>query len=103
MFLQWEHLSKMSYVKYRMTNGEEKAAIILKLIGKNNWGAKYDRTEHFKRFPNLDKCIKELQKNGWIIIKNKPQFIAMSLDTKYKKEIIEFISEQMPHIKESLK
>lgn len=81
----------------------EKAQIIFKLNRKNNWGAKYDRLEHFKRFQNLDKCIKELQKSGWIIIKNKPQFIAMSLDTRYKKEIIEFISEQMPYVKESLK
>ena len=81
----------------------EKAQIMFKLNRKNNLGAKYDRLEHFKRFPNLDKCVKELQKEGWIIIKNKPQFTAMSLDTKYKKEIIEFIGDQMPHVRESLK
>lgn len=81
----------------------DKAQIMFKLNRKNNWGARYDRLEHFKRFPNLDKCIKDLQKEGWIIIKNKPQFTAMSLDTKHKREIIEFIGEHMPHVKESLK
>jgi hypothetical protein len=81
----------------------EKAQIMFKLNRKNNWGAKYDRLEHFKRFPNLDKCIKELQKEKWTIIKHKPQYVAMSLDTKYKKEIIDFIEEQMPYVKEGLK
>jgi len=81
----------------------EKAQIMFKLNRKNNWGAKYDRLEHFKRFQNLDKCVKDLQKNGWIIMKNKSQFTAMSLDTKYKREIIGFIGEQMPYVKESLK
>ena len=81
----------------------EKAQIMFKLNRKDNWNAKYDRLEHFKRFPNLDKCIKELTKKGWIIIKQKPQYTGMSLDTKYKKEIIEFISDQMPYIKERLK
>ena len=81
----------------------EKAQIMFKLNRKNNWGAKYDRLEHFKRFQNLDKCIKELQKSGWIIIKHKPKYTAMSLDTKHKGEIIEFIGEQMPQVKDSLK
>ena len=87
-----------------MTNLDlEKAQIMFKLNRKNNWGHCYDRLEHFKRFSNLDSCIKELQKPGWIIIKNKPQYTAISLDTKYKREIIEFIGEQMPYVKESLK
>lgn len=76
---------------------------MFKLNRKNNWEACYDRLEHFKRFQNLDKCIKELQKKRWIIIKNKPQFTDMSLDTKYKKEIIEFIADHMPYVKDSLK
>jgi len=81
----------------------EKAQIMFKLNRKNNWGNCYDRLEHFKRFPNLDKCIKELQKQSWIIVRNKPKYTAMSLDTRYKKEIIEFIGEQMPYVKESLR
>jgi hypothetical protein len=80
----------------------EKAQIIFKLNRKENWGAKYDRLEHFKRFPNLDKCVKELLKEGWIIIKQKPQYTGMSLDTKHKREIIEFIGEQMPQYRDSL-
>ena len=75
-----------------------KAQIMYKLIRKNNWGNKYDRLEHFKRFPNLDQEIKELGK--WIIIRKKPQYTGISLETKYKKEIIEFIEKYMPELKD---
>ena len=67
---------------------------MLKLIKKSNWGACYDRLEHFKRFPDLKKIIKELEKKDWIVIHKKPNYIAISLNTKYKKEIAEFIYEQ---------
>ena len=40
---------------------KEKAQLMFKLaFSKKNWGKKYDRLEHFKRFPNLKKIIKEL-------------------------------------------
>lgn len=81
-----------------MQNELEKAQIMFKLARKDNWGACYDRTEHFKRFPNLDKSIKELSKCRWIIIHKKPKFVGVSLNTIYKKEIIEFIEQQMPHL-----
>jgi len=77
----------------------EKAQIMFKLTRKNNWGGCYDRLEHFKRFQNLDKCIKELSKEEWLIIHNKPKYTALSLNTQFKKEIIEFIEMQMPHLK----
>jgi hypothetical protein len=76
----------------------EKAQIMFKLTRKNNWGACYDRLEHFKRFQNLDKAIKELLKANWIIVHNKPNYTAISLNTQYEKEIIEFIEEQMPYL-----
>ncbi len=72
---------------------------MFKLARKNNWGNKYDRLEHFKRFQNLDKIIKELSKINWIVVHKKPEFIGISLNTRYKKEIIEFIEQQMPYIK----
>ncbi len=72
-----------------------KAEIMLKLTKKNNWGACYDRLEHFKRFPDLKKIIKELEKKFWIIIHKKPNYTAISLNTKYKREIAEFIYEQI--------
>ena len=75
-----------------------KAQIMYKLVRKNNWGNKYDRLEHFKRFPDLDKEIKELGK--WIIIRKKPQYTGISLDTRYKKEIIEFIEKYIPDLKD---
>lgn len=75
-----------------------KAQIMYKLVRKNNWGNKYDRLEHFKRFPDLDKEIRELGK--WIIIRKKPQYTGISLDTKYKKEIIEFIEKYIPDLKD---
>lgn len=81
----------------------EKSQIIFKLVRKNNWGNCYDRTEHFKRFPNLNEIIKELSKIGWIIIHKKPQYIAMSLNTNYKNEIINFIETKMPHLKGAIK
>lgn len=81
----------------------EKAQVMFKLTRKNNWGACYDRLEHFKRFQNLDKIIKELSKKNWLIINRKPKFTAISLNTKYKKEIIEFIEKQMPYLKGNLK
>lgn len=77
----------------------EKAQIMFKLARKNNWGHKYDRLEHFKRFQYRDIIIKELVKSGWIIIYNKPQFTSISLNTQYKKEIIYFIETHLPHLK----
>jgi len=77
----------------------EKAQIMSKLTRKNNWNGCYDRLEHFKKFQNLDLCIKELSNIGWIIIHKKPSYTAISLNTQYKKEIIEFIEIQMPYLK----
>ncbi len=71
------------------------ARIMLKLTKKNNWGACYDRLEHFKRFPNLKKIIKDLGKKNWIIIRKKQNYSAISLNIKYKREIAEFIYEQV--------
>ena len=81
----------------------EKAQIMFKLARKDNWGACYDRTEHFKRFKNLNMAIKDLSKINWLIIHNKPQYIGLSLNTQFKKEIMEFIENQMPEIKGALK
>ncbi len=77
----------------------EKAQIMFKLSRKNNWGACYDRLEHFKRFSNLKQTIKELSNINWLIIHKKPNFIGISLNRKYKSEIIKFIEEQMPYLR----
>ena len=78
----------------------EKAQLMYKLaVVKKNWGTKYDRLEHFKRFSNLKQIIKELLSAGWIILHKKPNYQAISLNTKYKREIIEFIEEQMPELR----
>ncbi len=77
----------------------EKAQIMFKLARKNNWGHKYDRLEHFKRFQNLNWAIKELEKIGWISTYRKSNFIGISLNTEHKKEIVSFIEEKMPHVK----
>lgn len=81
----------------------EKAQIMFKLSRKNNWGHKYDRLEHFKRFPNLNKVIKELSNKKWIFVYKKPNFIGISLNSEYKQEIEEFIIKQMPHVEEMIK
>jgi hypothetical protein len=67
-------------------------------FSKKNWGAKYDRLEHFKRFQNLDKIVKELNKIGWLLITKKPNYTGISLNTEFKKEIIEFIELHMPEV-----
>jgi len=71
--------------------------------GKANWGASYDRTEHFKRFQNLKEIIKDLSKKGWLIIHKKPGYEAISLNPQYKREIIEFIEDQIPELKRMIK
>jgi hypothetical protein len=76
----------------------EIAEIMWKLAhGKKNWGGVYDRLEHFKKFPNLKEALKELKKKGWILFHHK-SYDAISLNTKYKKEIVAFIEKQMPYI-----
>ena len=81
----------------------EKAQIMFKLARKNNWGAKYDRTEHFKRFQNLKEAIKKLSKLNWIILHKKPSFIGISLNTEHKKEIVDFIEKNMPYVRGAIK
>ena len=82
----------------------EKAHIMYKLaVAKKNWGARYDRLEHYKRFPNLDLIVKDLVKLGWIIFYKKPKYKAISLNPKYKKEIIEFIESKLPELKGNIK
>ena len=81
----------------------EKAQVMFKLARKNNWGNKYDRLEHFKRFPNLKSIIKELSQKWWIIVHGKSNFTGISLNTKYKKEIIIFIEQKMPYLKGMIK
>ncbi len=83
-----------------MASDLEKAQLMSVLArSKGNWGDKYDRTEHFKRFQNLKEIIKELSKQGWLIVYNKPKFTGISLNTQFKREIIEFIERKMPHLK----
>ena len=83
-----------------MASDLEKAQLMSVLArSKGNWGEKYDRTEHYKRFQNLKEIIKELSKQGWLIIHNKPNFTGISLNPQYKKEIIEFIEKEMPHLR----
>ncbi len=81
----------------------EKAQIMFKLVRKNNWGEKYDRLEHFKRFKNLKEDIIALSKINWIIIHKKPNYTGISLNSQYKKEIVLFIEIQMPYLKGIIK
>ena len=82
----------------------EKAQLMFSLArSKGNWGKKYGRLEHFKRFSNLKQMIKELSNKGWIIIYKKPQYKAISLNPKFKKEILEFIESKIPYTKGIIK
>ena len=97
-----KHLKIINLFK-AMPSDLEKAQIMFKLTRKGNWNNSYDRKEHFKRFGNLNNSIKELVKKTWIIIHKKPNFEAYSLNTKHKKEIVEFIEKNMPYIKGVIK
>jgi len=78
---------------------KEKAQPMFKLaFSKRNWGAKYDRLEHYKRFPNLKKIVKNLENSGWLLTKKKPNYTGISLNPKFKKEIIEFIEKHNPEV-----
>jgi len=81
----------------------EKAQIMRKLARKENWGHRYDRTEHFKRFQNLDLCVKELEKIGWILVYKKGKFTGFSLNTHFKSEIRDFIVLHIPEMKGVIK
>ena len=85
-------------------NNKEVAELLFKLArGKGNWGAKGDRLEHFKRFFNLKEIIKDYSKKGWILIKGKPTFILISLNPHHKREIIEFIENELRDYKGYIK
>ena len=77
----------------------ETAEFMNKLFRKSNWNNVYDRKEHFKHFPNLDRIIKELRRMDWIVIHKKPKFEAYSLNSRHKSEIIKFIEENKPELK----
>ncbi len=82
----------------------EKAQLMFMLArSKGNWGGKYDRLEHFKRFQNLKQIVKELSNQGWIIVYNKPNYTAISLNTKYKREIIDFIEKHLTYARGIIK
>lgn len=83
---------------------KEKAQLLFKLaFSKKNWGAKFDRLEHYKRFPNLKKIVKDLSRKKWLLIQNKPTFTNISLNPQYKKEIVEFIEDKIPDLKGMIK
>ena len=82
----------------------EKAKLMSILArGKSNWGAKYDRLEHFKKFQDLDIIVKDLVRLGWLIFYKKSGYKAISLNPRYKSNIIEFIENQMPYLKGMIK
>lgn len=80
----------------------EKAQVIFKLARKGNWGAKYDRLEHFKRFQNLDTIIKDLSRSGWLLTYKKQHYLGISLNPENKRAIIDFVEKELPHLKGSI-
>ncbi len=79
---------------------KEMAQLMYKLAySKGNWGAKYDRLEHFKRFQNLKEIVKVLHKKDWLLIQKKSTYTNISLNPKYKKDIVEFIEEELGFVR----
>ena len=81
----------------------EKAQLLFKLARNHTWNNLYDRLEHFKRFQNLGDIVKELSKKGWIIVHQKGKFTGISVNTQFKKDIIEFVEMHMPHMKGAIR
>jgi len=52
----------------------------------------------FKRFQNLDKAIKELSNQKWLLVYKKPNFTGIALNSEFKKEIIEFVKKVRPDL-----
>ncbi len=77
----------------------EKAQLLFKLARNKTWNNIYDRLEHFKRFQHRDEIVKELSKQGWILIHKKAKYTGISISTQHKKEIVEFIETRMPDLK----
>lgn len=77
----------------------EKAQLLFKLARNRTRNNVYDRLEHFKRFQHREEIVKELSKQGWILIHKKAKYTAISINTQYKKEIVGFIEMHMPHLK----
>ena len=86
-----------------MVEEVEKAQLLFKLVRNHTWNNVYDRLEHLKRFQNLKEIIKELSNKGWIIIHKKGKYTGISVNTQFKKDIIEFIELHMPHLKGMIK
>lgn len=84
-----------------MNLDKEKAHIMKKLFRKGNWGACYDREEHFKRFSK--ESIKDLIKKRWVLSHKKPKIKAYSLNPKYKTKVLEFIEKNLPELRGSFK
>ena len=82
-----------------MAEEVEKAQLPFRLARNRTWNNVYDRLEHFKRFQNLHEIINELSKKGWILIHKKAKYTGISINTQFKKEIIEFIETHMFHMK----
>ena len=82
----------------------EKAQLLFKLAKRKGgcWGGKYDRLEHFKRF-NIKETVKDLSKKCWIIVHKKAKYTGISLNPQYKKEIVEFVEKELPHLKGVIK
>ena len=51
-----------------------------------------------ERFQNLDRCIKELEKAGWILVHKKGRFTGLSSNTNHKTEIRNFIVLHIPEM-----
>ena len=76
----------------------ETANLFRKLARKGNWDNCYDRLEHFKRFSNLKEIIKIYNNKKWLIIKKKPNYTGISLNTQFKKGIIDFVEKNDPSL-----
>lgn len=77
----------------------EKAQLLFKLARNKTWNNVYGRLEHFKRFQHFHEIVKELSRQEWILIHKKANYTGISVNTRYKKEIIDFIEMQIPHLK----
>ena len=89
---------KMGIISLLYMKNVIKRAILEKLIHMGKWGGAHTDIRNISRLPisikkkDYDKAVKELINDRWLLAKKSTGSIHVSLNSHYKKEILEFIN-----------
>ena len=60
----------------------------------------YQYSQALYKAGKTKQAVKELENQNLIIVRKKPNYIGISLDSHNKKVIVEFMKSKLPHLKE---